>query len=188
MDGEGIDIEIRIRVVRRIEGAVRIQSRQEIAGRRGRGRVRLHGGECTSDHNLAVTLKDHRADASVHVRVKGNIEASIRINPRDPVAGNVVDRRERTGHQHAAIRLNYDRGYGAIQTRTEELIQRSVWIEANEIATRGIGKIGEQAPKQDRAIGLNCDGLDFATETRGSGGKGGAQRAVCIEPGEAGQL
>src|SRR6185436_20101101 len=70
-----------------VERAVRVQSREVVAGGRGGAVVRVKGGERAADEDFSVRLHPDRVDRVVRAGIEALIERAVGVEAREKVAG-----------------------------------------------------------------------------------------------------
>ena len=105
-------IRARPRVEQRINRAIRIQARDEVA------RGAIHQREQSTNQHPAIRLQRERIHGVVRPdeRVERGVQRAIRIQARDEIAIGSVDPREQTTDHHAAVRLHHERTHGVVGT------------------------------------------------------------------------
>ena len=155
---------------RRVERAVEIQARDEIAVRA------VDEREQAADDDAAVVLHRERVHQIVHRRHEIRVRGTIGIHPREVGPAGAAHGVEQAAEHHFArverIRVNRERphagGIGAQRNhaRVEPAIERAVGIEPREIEPTDAIEGGEITGDKSTAVGRHADRVHRAVESR----------------------
>ena len=170
-----------------VHRAVGIEASEKVTGHAAQNR------EVAADKHFAVGLHRLDNDAAVGRRVEGRVNRAVGVEASEVVpidrgdgrAGTILG--EITAGDDLAVGLEREGLHRAVTGTVERHVEAAVDQETRHIRPAGRSRVvvgaqtGESATDQQRAVGLNQEGVDLGVGIRIPRG---VERTVGVEPGE----